>query len=479
MNSTWRRWLRTAARIEASTNSGSPPWVLLRHASRDKDFAKARTNDLQEVMQDLMRRADACAAEVALAVNRAAGSRLWWAPPLDHLWLLATGSFQAFHPATFAPPAAQPCHRAPQVAALGRAAGVLPDARLARFQREGAAKLAFVRRACACFADAVPSVSSRRSGSNAAPTGPSHHSGRKGQADRLGSVGLRLHAQRTEQALPRVALGEAAGLLGARRTMLLLDGPEELRVAGCRLPAGENPEKLLVAVAPWLAEARRTRAARLRHGPNGAAVADQRSCLVAPLRAGRQVLGFLDADVEGRFGRFGEADADLLVTLAALAEQALANLRTRDRLTKKAAERTAEARASLSLAERRAAELAVINAVQQALAGQLNLQGVYDAVGMKLREVFPGGGVVIRRVDPADSLPVLLDRARARARSAAAGARRLRRRGDAHAAHALGQSRHGGGSPAAGLGVSGARRQFARVPGLGADPSGWRSAGHA
>ena len=31
--------------------------------------------------------------------------------------------------------------------------------------------------------------------------------------------------------------------------------------------------------------------------------------------------------------------------------------------------------------EQRAAELAVINAVQQALAGELDIQGVYDAVG--------------------------------------------------------------------------------------------------
>ena len=50
------------------------------------------------------------------------------------------------------------------------------------------------------------------------------------------------------------------------------------------------------------------------------------------------------------------------------------------------------------------AELAVISEIQQALAGKLSLQGVYDAVGQKLREVFPGLGILIRRYDSATGL---------------------------------------------------------------------------
>jgi GAF domain-containing protein/CheY-like chemotaxis protein len=50
------------------------------------------------------------------------------------------------------------------------------------------------------------------------------------------------------------------------------------------------------------------------------------------------------------------------------------------------------------------AELAVISVVQQALAGQLGLQGVYDAVGLKLAEVFPGFRIAIRRYDQATGL---------------------------------------------------------------------------
>ncbi|KQV86796.1 response regulator [Pelomonas sp. Root1237] len=47
----------------------------------------------------------------------------------------------------------------------------------------------------------------------------------------------------------------------------------------------------------------------------------------------------------------------------------------------------------------REAELAVINAVQQALVGQLSLQGIYDLVGDKLREIFRGRDVGIRAFD--------------------------------------------------------------------------------
>ena len=38
--------------------------------------------------------------------------------------------------------------------------------------------------------------------------------------------------------------------------------------------------------------------------------------------------------------------------------------------------------------EQRAAELAIINSVQQALAAELDIQGIYDAVGDKIREIF-------------------------------------------------------------------------------------------
>ena len=125
-------------------------------------------------------------------------------------------------------------------------------------------------------------------------------------------------------------------------------------------------------VQPWLDEARSTRTARLRHGPDGVQAIDQRSCLVAPLVAQRQGLGFIYADLDGLFGRFHETDCDLLATLAAQAAVALANLRTTEGLEQQVAQRTAQL-------EQRAFELAVINHIQRGMAGQLNVCLLYTS----------------------------------------------------------------------------------------------------
>ncbi|HET8877272.1 MAG TPA: GAF domain-containing protein, partial [Casimicrobiaceae bacterium] len=78
---------------------------------------------------------------------------------------------------------------------------------------------------------------------------------------------------------------------------------------------------------------------------------------------------------------FTAADVNLIGTVAASLSVALQNAQ------------------SFEAERQRAAELALINTVQRALAGELSLQGVYDAVGSKLREVFPAMGVSIRRYD--------------------------------------------------------------------------------
>src|SRR5207244_7528792 len=72
---------------------------------------------------------------------------------------------------------------------------------------------------------------------------------------------------------------------------------------------------------------------------------------------------------------YGESEVRLLTTIAASLGTALENARLFD-----------ETQRLLKETEQRAAELAVINSVQQALTGELSLQGVYDAVGDKIRE---------------------------------------------------------------------------------------------
>ena len=111
-----------------------------------------------------------------------------------------------------------------------------------------------------------------------------------------------------------------------------------------------------------------------------------RSIVAVPMLAGERMLGGVLLENHERDGAFWPDEVRLLETIAAGMAVALLNARSYE------AER------------QRAAELAVINAVQQALAGELSLQGVYDAVGMKLREVFPKFGVSIRRYEATTGL---------------------------------------------------------------------------
>jgi len=222
---------------------------------------------------------------------------------------------------------------------------------------------------------------------------------------RLVDTGMRLNEQRSVAELQGFLIDAVTELSGADRVLLVFESAQGLEIAGSLLPADENtPEGaavLLQAVTPWLHEARRTRAVSLRHGPEGAAAVDQRSCLMAPLVAGRQVLGHLYADLDGAFGRFGDADRDLIGMLAAQAAVALANARWGESLEATVAERTAEARAAQAQAEQRAAELTIINSIQQGIAGSLDFEGIVEAVGRRLQTVLKTDDIGITWIDHA------------------------------------------------------------------------------
>ena len=205
---------------------------------------------------------------------------------------------------------------------------------------------------------------------------------------RLVDTGLRLNEQTTCAALHAFLIEEVAELLGARRVLLVLETAAGPAIAGAQVPEGETADALLQAITPWLDEARRTRQTALRRGPEGADELDQRGCLVAPLVAQQQLLGFVYADLEGLFGRLHDGDRDLLATLAAQAAVALANLRTQEGLERQVAERTAAA-------EQRSSELALINSIQQGIARSLDFQSIVDLVGDKLREVLSVKGLSI------------------------------------------------------------------------------------
>src|SRR5439155_2345893 len=63
------------------------------------------------------------------------------------------------------------------------------------------------------------------------------------------------------------------------------------------------------------------------------------------------------------------------------------------------ARRFAETRRLLAETQQRAAELAVLTGVQQALAAQFDIQAIYDLVGDKIQEMFDAQAVTITTFD--------------------------------------------------------------------------------
>ncbi len=113
------------------------------------------------------------------------------------------------------------------------------------------------------------------------------------------------------------------------------------------------------------------------------------SLLSMPIIGSDRVLGVISLEDYDREGAYGESEVRLLSTVAASMGVALENARLFD-----------ETQRLFKESEQRAAELAVINSVQQALAAELNMQGIYDAVGDKIREIFQNGDLDIRIINP-------------------------------------------------------------------------------
>jgi GAF domain-containing protein len=120
---------------------------------------------------------------------------------------------------------------------------------------------------------------------------------------------------------------------------------------------------------------------------------DDKSAVYVPLVAGDQVRGLISLIDIDREHAFSESDVRLLQTLANSMSVALENARLFD-----------ETQRLLKETEQRNAELAIINSVQAALAAELNIQGIYDAVGDKIREIFQNRDVGIRIYDPKTDL---------------------------------------------------------------------------
>ncbi|MGH8802210.1 MAG: GAF domain-containing protein, partial [Casimicrobiaceae bacterium] len=211
--------------------------------------------------------------------------------------------------------------------------------------------------------------------------------------ERLADTGLRLNGMRSAAEIRAFLVDEATELTGGERVLLILEEGGQPTLAESLVPRGEDPGELLRAISDQLDAARSEGAATLAFTPAKGPAPKQRSSIVAPLAAGGRVRGYLYADIDGRYGRFGDVDRDLLGLLANQGAVALDNAGWAEGLERKVEVRTAE------LAQRNA-ELAVINDIQKGIAAELDFQAIVDLVGDKLREVFATPDLGISWHDP-------------------------------------------------------------------------------
>ncbi|MFI4887209.1 MAG: GAF domain-containing protein [Burkholderiales bacterium] len=107
-----------------------------------------------------------------------------------------------------------------------------------------------------------------------------------------------------------------------------------------------------------------------------------------PIVGSHRVLGSLQLENHEREHAYGKSEVRLLQTVAASMGVALENARLFD-----------ETQRLLKETEQRNAELAVINSIQQGMAGSRDFQGIINLVGDKLREVLKSDDIGIRWFD--------------------------------------------------------------------------------
>ena len=157
------------------------------------------------------------------------------------------------------------------------------------------------------------------------------------------------------------------------------------------IDADDRWERILARRGPI---ARNTVAEQIAAGSFALPGTDQAlSTATVPIVVGDRRVGTISMENHEREYAFGESELRLLTTIASSMGVAL-----------QSALLFGETQRLLKETEQRNAELAIINSVQAALAAELDIQGIYDAVGDKIREIFRNRDVGIRVYDPKTNL---------------------------------------------------------------------------
>ncbi len=121
---------------------------------------------------------------------------------------------------------------------------------------------------------------------------------------------------------------------------------------------------------------------------------ESKSLVFVPIIVGTEAKGLILVENYEKEDAFSESEIRLLTTIANSMSVALENARLFD-----------ETNRLLKVTEQRSAELSVINSVQEGLAKELDLQGIYELVGERLCTLFPDSQtLVIRSFDLEEGL---------------------------------------------------------------------------
>ncbi len=114
----------------------------------------------------------------------------------------------------------------------------------------------------------------------------------------------------------------------------------------------------------------------------------EKSALYVPILVGDEARGLVELLDMDKEHAFTESDMRLLSTVANSMGVALENARLFD-----------ETQRLFKAEQQRAAELQIINSVQEGLASKLEIQAIYDLVGDKIRDIFDAQSVMINTFD--------------------------------------------------------------------------------
>ena len=113
-----------------------------------------------------------------------------------------------------------------------------------------------------------------------------------------------------------------------------------------------------------------------------------KSAIFIPMIVGEEATGVISLQNNDQENAFTEADVRVLTTLANSMSVALENARLFE-----------DTQHLIKETEQRNAELAIINSVQAGLASKLDMQGIYELVGDKIREIFDANTVALATFD--------------------------------------------------------------------------------